>query len=138
MHFKLQTKPFSVNQMSCRDARYKSAAFKDWYVKTRQLILASPQYPDLLIMAEDFQALKDPRLLMELHVTYPAGMFHNAQGSISSKTMDVSNFEKPLIDLIVGDLMHLNDKHVVKLISTKSPGAELCIDVHIELQEGAK
>lgn len=68
-----------------------------------------------------------------LEFVYPKAVFYNKQGTISSKSHDLSNVEKGLIDLIFGATMGVNDKYITKLVSTKRSGAEYSINVQIEL-----
>lgn len=65
---------------------------------------------------------------------YPEHIFRNKAGAISSKTFDLSNTEKPLLDLIFNNTMEVDDKHVVLLHSRKISGGRFYIDIDIELE----
>jgi len=52
---------------------------------------------------------------------YPYKVYYNLQKEISSKTMDLSNSEKQVLDLLCKDRA-VNDKYVTVLYSGKVPG----------------
>ncbi len=64
---------------------------------------------------------------------YPPHIFYNRHGQISSKTFDCDNIVKPLVDLIFGQFMGINDKNIVKVVSEKRAGAVQAIDIRVEL-----
>lgn len=115
-------KAFSANKVSCRDVRFRTPEYKHWHTLTKQQIIAHENYPELLILAEDFLRDEGQALELDINVQYPKEMYFNAKGIISSRTMDCSNVEKSLQDLILGDILNLNDKSVIRLLSTKGPG----------------
>lgn len=126
-------KAFSINRMSCRDARFKTKDFKDWYAITKEMIVNNPNYGELLCLAEDL--LDNPKLTISfrMNVAYPENTFTTGNGVISSKTMDCSNVEKPLVDLVVGDIMGINDKRVVQLVSTKGTAVDYLVGFTVEV-----
>jgi hypothetical protein len=126
-------KAFSVNRMSCRDARFKTKEFKDWYTITREMIINNPNYGELLCLAEDL--LDNHKLIISfrMNVAYPENIFTAGNGVISSKTMDCSNVEKPLVDLVIGDIMGINDKRIVLLTSEKCPALDYSIEIVVEV-----
>lgn len=127
------SRAFSVNQATGRDARFKSTAYKQWYTILKQQIIAHPEYANLLILAEDFLADETQAIELDYHVQYPADFFKNSKGLVSSKTYDVSNTEKLFIDMLVGDIMGINDKYVHKLVSSKGPGDAYALKFTIRL-----
>lgn len=129
--FSLPIKPFSVNAMTYRDTRFKTAEFKSWANEVRNLL---EEHKPLLDMAMDFKDASQADFEVQITVLYPQHIFFNKLGQISAKTMDVSNIEKPLIDIIFKDFMDVDDRHIWKLISTKEPGANQRIDINIILE----
>lgn len=130
------SRAFSVNAATYRDARFKTASYKEWYTILNQQIIRHPEYANLLILAEDF--LLDERQILELdyHVQYPESVFKNPKGLVSSRTFDVSNTEKLFIDLLVGDIMGINDKYIRKMVSSKGPGDNFALKFTIRLIRG--
>lgn len=64
---------------------------------------------------------------------YPSNIFWTKEHVISSKTFDLSNVEKLLIDVIFGTVLQINDKNIRRLHSEKHPGAAWAIEVVLEL-----
>ena len=127
--FVLPVGAFSINRMSSRDLRFKTPAYKDF---ATQVLYVLEQVDALKVMGE-LHAAKGGEFTVELTATYPPQLFRNKQGEISSRSIDCSNFEKPILDLIFGDTMGVNDRHVTCLISKKRAGARLSIECTISL-----
>lgn len=108
--------------------RFKSAAYKAWAEEIQYYL---NDIKGLHEMASDF-ADRGGAFLVKLTFSFPKHIFYNKAGAISSKSMDLSNVEKPLLDLIFGDTMGINDKNVIKLISEKQSDAFYCIKIRIE------
>lgn len=125
----LPIKPFSINQMNCRDARFKTQAYRDW---ATEVLARLDEHKELHELALDHQA-SGGTFEVELVAEFPEHVFYNKDGAVSSKTIDCSNFEKPLIDLVFGHTMDVNDKFITKLISSKRPGAAYGIKMTIRL-----
>ena len=118
---------FSINQTYSRDMRFKTSAFKDWHLRLTTLL---EQCSELTALAEKWR--KDGgNFEVILSAIYPQHLFFNVAGDISSKTIDCSNFEKVLIDIIFGDVMDVNDKYITTLTSHKKPGATYSIEIEI-------
>ena len=63
---------------------------------------------------------------------YPLHVFFNAQDTVSSKTIDVTNYEKILQDVIFGQFLNINDKLIVDMWSFKFPGKAYKLHVTIQ------
>lgn len=134
VRLELPFKPFSVNRMNSRDMRFKSAEFRDWHLKVSTYILHSDEYKSLLELAQSHKDSKETKnFYVEITVNYPAYMFWNKQKQISSKTVDCSNFSKPLIDILFGDIMDVNDKYIVGLKEQKRAGSSQTLEITIML-----
>lgn len=70
--------------------------------------------------------------VLSFHAYYPAHIFRTQEGELSGRTIDITNYEKPLQDLLF-KVLNLNDKLVKKLISEKSEGTHHYIDVQLTL-----
>lgn len=121
--FTLQIKPFSVNSMYYATRKVKTKEYRAW----EEQVLAQLKH------VQGLEALKEfKNFTFEMHVEYPEHIFYNSKGEISSKTVDKSNDEKALIDVIFGQYLNLNDKYIVRLVSGKYAGAGHAIHVLIE------
>lgn len=120
--FTIHQPAFSINKVSARDIRFKTAAYKDWYTMVSHEIVHAQYWPQLQKLAETFK-LNGGAFNVILETHYPTSIFYAKNGHISAKTYDLTNTEKPLIDLIFGDLMDVNDKNIVRVVSTKHPNA---------------
>jgi hypothetical protein len=129
VEFTLDIAAFSVNKMTYRDVRFKTAEYKDWATAVLQML---SEEKDLVDMAARFDDTKDA-FLVEVCVEYPKHVFYNKAGSISSKTVDCTNVGKPLIDLIFRDTMGINDKHITRYVESKRVGARNQIKVVLAL-----
>jgi predicted SpoU family rRNA methylase len=130
INFTLMSKAFSVNAYSYRDKRHKTAEARAW--EAQMLILLDEHSKALGEMADDW---KKHGGCFRAHITvlFPPHIFYNRDGAISSKTFDLTNIEKPIIDLIFGQIMEINDKTLVQVISEKLPGPLYAIEVSLEL-----
>lgn len=128
-HFELNSKPFSVNNYHYRDKRHKTAEARAW---EEEIVSQLNELKELSAMADDWR-LNGGYFELELIATYPPHIFYTQTGEVSGKTIDVSNFEKPLQDLIFKQ-MGLNDKLVTKLTSSKKAGTHHFLDVRLILR----
>lgn len=127
--FSLPTTAFSVNSYHYATKRYKTAAAKDY--ETKILYLLEP-HVQLQTLAADWRK-SGGYFTISICVVYPRHAFFNRHGAISSKTFDVDNVVKPLIDLIFGQFMDVNDKNVIKVESAKRPGNLQAIEIEVTL-----
>lgn len=67
---------------------------------------------------------------INIEVRYPMEKFYNKQGYVSSRTIDVTNFEKILVDVIFSKLQ-LNDKYLLNMKSSKKVGDREHINVSL-------
>ena len=129
LEINLPFKAFSVNAMNYRDSRFKTAEYKAWHEQIKSYIEEnySKQLNELNQDFNDWQIVYSVRI----EVVYPPHLLFNANGGISSKSFDLSNVEKPLIDIIFRYGMAVDDKNIVELTSVKIPGATFAINVII-------
>lgn len=140
----LNIKPYSVNAMYYGDARTQRSEFKEW---TYQVFHQLSTVKNLETMKELHEAF-DPHkhsFVVTFTAYYPRQIFKTKDGRISAKTMDLSNFEKPLADLLFDkkfyDREHpygckninQNDCYISELHSFKKPGDAHSIHIIIEI-----
>lgn len=130
MKLTLNCKPFSINAYSYRDKRHKTAEARAWEAQVLELL--EPYEKALLELADDWRK-GGGVWRIKLYFFYPMHIFYNKDGQISSKSMDLTNVEKPLVDMIFGQVMGVNDKSIVECQSFKLPYAMYAIEVHLEL-----
>lgn len=128
--FTLQIKAFSINAYHYSDKRHKTAEARAW----EEQVLALLQDEKLLVDMADMWRKSGGTFRVHMTFGYPQHLFYNKAGAVSSKTFDLSNTEKPLLDLIFNRTMDVDDKHVVVLHSRKVPGSSYYIDFDIELE----
>lgn len=129
--FKLHLKPFSINNYHYRDKRHKTADARDW---ERQVDIQLQSH--LTAFADIAAAYKNKPtayFVLNLHAYYPPQSFFTQSGEVSGRTVDSSNWEKPMQDMLFKAL-GLNDKLVKRLVSEKSPGSHHYIEVTIKLE----
>ncbi len=138
--FSINSAPYSVNQYFYGNRSIKRKETVEWELT----ILEQLRYKQI---QDDFQSLKsqfDPckhSITVELDFYYPKDILFTKQKQISSRAFDVTNVEKPLIDLLFLKKyctyniknMEIDDKYITKLISQKKHSENHRIDVKIEL-----
>lgn len=117
------------------DGRTKSQKYYDWSFKLFDRL----SHEDIQAGLEPFREHFDPAIhgfVLRLTAYYPVKKFYRLKGGISAKTMDLSNWEKPLIDCIMLPKHHVNkppygspnlnvdDRYVVSLSSQKRVTSE--------------
>lgn len=130
IEFELPLKAFSVNKMSARDVRFKTSEYKAWATAVLTHLREMEEFKRLMKMAEDFRA-RGGYFEVWFCYNYPHHEFYTKNGIISSKTIDMSNGAKPLLDLIFGETMEVNDKFVTKLTESKRVGPHHSMNVRI-------
>lgn len=128
-NFRLPIKAFSVNSYYYKNRAMKTKEAREY----EQLVLAhlGESAKGLLALADKWR-ISGGVFHIAICNNYPATIFYNRHGQISAKTFDVSNIEKPLLDLIFIHYMGVDDKHVVAMKSCKQVGS-IGIDIAVEL-----
>lgn len=140
----LNIKPYSVNSMYYGDARTQRSEFKDW---TYQVFHELSNAKNLAAMKAIREAFNSDKNSFKIRIVayYPESVFRTKDGRISARTVDLTNFEKPLIDLIFDkkffDRPHpygvqninTNDAYITEVHSYKKAGPSHKIVVTIIL-----
>jgi hypothetical protein len=142
----LPLKPFSINKMSYRDKRYKTVEAQDWSHTVLHHLSQEDNKQKLKELREFFEPKKHAYSI-ELGFFYPAEILHTKDGRISAKSHDLSNVEKPLIDLIFlpkyfdtpspygAENLNVDDKYLVDMKSSKRTSEDYKMIVKIEIIE---
>lgn len=126
----LPLKAFSVNAYHFRDKRHKTPEARAWEASVQE---ALTEHKVLVDMADKWR-VSGGVFHVYLDFIYPPHIFFNKDGTISSKTFDLSNVEKPVIDQVFGATMDINDKLITRLVSTKIVGPTFGIVIRLELK----
>lgn len=127
--------PFSINSYYYR-TRQRTKEARLW---ANDIFRTLANYKeDILEFRSNFDVTQHS-LGLELVFTYPQNIFYTKQNTISSKTMDITNVEKPILDLLThprynerplpeGCLnLNIDDKFITEMHSTKQAGKEYSI-----------
>lgn len=126
----LQVKPFSINASSHRDQRFKTPEYRQWCAEVFSQLNSDEQQGKLRKLREFFNESKH---CVEVEITafYPKAKLLTKARQISATTVDLSNAEKILIDVLFGAKFHaaefplgcpnlnLNDKYIISMSSKK-------------------
>ncbi len=144
--FSIPVKTFSVNKMYWGDGRTKTQEAREWSHTVFHYLDAPDIQEQFKSLREYFDPVKH-RYVVRLKAFYPESVIYTKEGAMSSRCHDVTNWEKPLIDLMflpvhgekpnpygVMNLM-IDDKHLVRLTSSKHPSddGECRIEVWIRV-----
>lgn len=142
--FHLTGKPFSVNAMFYKDGRTKTQDWREWSARVFHQLSTESNLKKLSNLRNAFDASLH-HVHVSLTVYYPREDFYNRNGEVSAKTMDVTNFEKPLVDLFCDKRyfetpypygcqnLNINDKYITQLLSRKVSGTEQRFEISFEL-----
>lgn len=137
--------PLSINKVHCRDVRYFTTAFKDWSCNVLSHLGSDKNQKAVKAIKESFNEKKH-YLKLDLKSYYPRDQMFTLGGSISSKTHDVSNIEKPLIDVVFtpkfhgagsmkGKNLNMDDKYIKKMSSEQYVGDYHLMEILVEIRE---
>lgn len=142
MKFTLNSPGFSINSMYYGNKKLgKTTDAREWSAQINwQLARFAKEFTELR------QQFDPARHGFKVDLVFTYMKFYNAEGKISSKVHDLSNVEKPIIDLLFIKSNHgappykapnlaVDDKYIVSLSSQKLPGPQDSIEVCIELQD---
>lgn len=145
LKLRLHVAPISVNSMYYGDRRNgKTPGALRW----SEEVLYSMRKHEAEF--EAISALFDPKkhcYTIQLTMNVPRDVFYTKTGEMSSRVIDLSNFEKPTVDLLMlkkfygrnypKQAINLNtdDRYLRRLISEKVPSDAWYIDVVIRLEK---
>jgi hypothetical protein len=138
-------KAFSVNKMFCRSVRYKTPAFQDWSHNVLNY-LSGPENQESLSALRNYFNPDLHYFTIKLDYYFPIEILFTQNSHLSGKAFDISNIEKPLIDLIFlpayyGENppysvhnLNLDDKYILSMTSTKHVAKYHKIEVELEIK----
>lgn len=142
--FLILGRSFSINATTGANKRYKTPECRDWETTVLHQLNSAENKQKFDKLRSHFDTSKHS-YSVSIAVYYPEADFYTKKGIISAHTQDVSNYEKPLIDLIFlpkyfnleGPYgcpnLNIDDKFITQMFSTKRVGPELCIKVRIRI-----
>lgn len=128
--FILLSKPFSINACYYSDARTKTTEVRQWAAQIFHQLNTPENLEKMKQIRETFDDSRHA-ITVETCAIYPRSKFITEAGILSSRTIDLTNWEKVLTDLFFDkqyfDKQHpygvkninVNDKHIVELKSSK-------------------
>lgn len=144
--FTIPLEPFSVNRTYYRDRRHKTQDFRDWELAAINALASQTVQQKLDKIRSAFDAQKHG-FIVRFKFMYPAAVLFNKQGQISSRAEDLSNIEKPLLDVLFLPKYHVqpfpwgcsnvnaDDKYVLRLTSQKtvSPNDNYYVQISVAI-----
>lgn len=144
--FVLNVKPFSINAIHYRDGKRKTVEAREWECTIFNALSTTKHLADMKELKTAFDPLRHG-FAIKLTCYYPEIMYKTKLGNISSKTMDITNWEKPLVDVLFLDKYSLydppfgvqnlqtDDKYIVSMhsrkLSHKEPNTKIEIVVKL-------
>ncbi len=127
--FVLPTQAFSVNAY-----RYSRgfAKTKEARLYEERVLEMLEEHKTLHDIADSFRA-HGGAFKVSITCQYPKHVFYNQAGHVSAKTFDLSNCEKPILDLLFVNFMDVDDRFVTEMISKKEVGPTWAILITVEL-----
>lgn len=95
--FKIPIETFSINAMYYNDGRIKTSEARAWTVRLCEEL--SKFESELAKIRDNFNE-KEHGLVLDLTAFYPKEKIMKEEGGLSSRAHDISNWEKPLIDIL--------------------------------------
>lgn len=144
LKLRLHVAPISVNSMYYGERRHgKRPEAINW---SEQVLYSLRNYETEFLAINKLFNPKKHSYSITLIMNVPRDIFYTKAGEMSSRVIDLSNFEKPTIDLLMlkkfygtnypKQAINLNtdDRYLRKLISEKVPADEWSIDVIIRME----
>ena len=139
------TKPFSINALWCRDKGYKTVEAQEWSSSILVALSLKENKKKLKELRQHFDPMKHV-YKVELTFFYPNHVLHTKEGPISARAHDLSNIEKPLIDLVFLPMfydrpspygaknLNIDDKYILQLTSKKQSGKSFKIKISLHIK----
>lgn len=136
--------PLSINKVHCRDQRYLTAAAQA-YIQNVLISLSQKRTKKKLKELREYFNQTKHVYLIDVTFYYPRDKFFTKQDQISSRVHDLSNIEKPLIDILFlpkhfgdnppykAENLNIDDKYIADLHSHKRAADDYLIEITIEI-----
>ena len=132
--------------MFCRDKRHKTIEAQEWSSSVLVALALKENKKKLKELRQYFDPKKHV-YKVDLIFSYPKHVLHTKEGPISARAHDLSNIEKPLIDLVFLHMFYdrtspygsknlkIDDKYITHLVSKKRVGKSFKIKVTIQIKD---
>ena len=140
----LPLKAFSINSMYCKNRAFKTQAYNDWAASVFHRLSSEENAAKLADLRESFDPKKHS-YVVDLAFYYPSKVLYTKAGGLSARAHDISNIEKPLIDLIFLPVYHgrsvpngcdnlnIDDKFISEMRSRKLAAEEYRIEIELQI-----
>ena len=130
--------------MFCKNRSFKTAAFNDWSAQIFHALSSEKNLEAFTDLREFFNP-ETHGYAVDLKFYYPRDILFTKKGSLSARAHDLSNIEKPLIDLIFLPSyfnksvpygcknLNIDDKFIYELSSKKLPSNEHKIEIELSI-----
>lgn len=140
LHLHLPIKPYSVNAYFYGNRAIKKREAVEWEQKIIEFLRTKKIQSDLNNFRNNFDPSKHS-ISVDIKLTYPPEILYTQKQQLSAKAFDISNTEKPLIDVLFlskystekSKNIEIDDKYITRMTSEKVAGDSYCIDVKIQL-----
>jgi hypothetical protein len=140
--FSLKAEPFSVNNVNKigRGKLYYSKPYMRW----REIVVRELDDPDKIAKMQEFHDNYDEKkhaISISLEFNIDSKKFYTTDGRVSMRSKDITNIEKPLVDLLFStrfverdDFINFNldDKMIVMMTSIKKPNDRNFIKIKVD------
>jgi len=132
--------------MFCRDKRHKTIEAQEWSCSVLVALALKENKKKLKELRQHFDPKKHV-YKVDLTFFYPKHVLFRKDGGISARAHDLSNVEKPLIDLVFLPMfydrpspygaknLNIDDKYIVDLRSRKRVGKDFRIRVTLNIKD---
>ena len=132
--------------MFCRDKRHKTIEAQEWSCSVLVALALKENKKKLKELHQHFDPKKHV-YKVDLTFFYPKHVLFRKDGGISARAHDLSNVEKPLIDLVFLPMfydrpspygaknLNIDDKYIIDLRSRKRVGKDFRIRVTLNIKD---
>ena len=132
--------------MFCRDKRHKTIEAQEWSCSVLVALALKENKKKLKELRQHFDPMKHV-YKVDLTFFYPKHVLYRKDGGISARAHDLSNVEKPLIDLIFLPMfydrpspygaknLNIDDKYIIDLRSRKRVGKDFRMRVTLNIKD---
>ena len=140
----LPIKALSINAMYCKNRSWKTSEYNDWSAAVFHKLDTEENLQALQELREFFDSSKHG-YAVNLKFYYPKEILFTKKGSLSARAHDLSNIEKPIIDLIFLPCyfdksspygcknLNIDDKFIYELSSKKLAAEEHRIEIELSI-----
>ena len=143
----LKLKPFSINAMYYGNRKHgKTIEAQEWACSVLVALALKENKKKLKELRQCFDSLKHV-YKVDLTFFYPKHTLYTKECRVSGRAHDLSNIEKPLIDLVFlpryydlpspygAENLNIDDKYIIHLTSKKKVGKSCKIKVSIQIKD---